>query len=282
MQSYLELEITFNEENYEKIYNRLYLEGITTILETSSVIKVYLPENDLTLAKKIKNDLLNIDKVPDKNIHLGKFENQDWNKEWEQTIEAVYIKDKIIIYPSWKKNDLKDTNDKIRIEIDPKMSFGTGHNETTQLILEMMCDYIDSNDKFVLDYGCGTGILAIAAIKLGAEKAVAIDIDNDAIENAAEYIKINGVDKQITLYDSDITHISETNFDVITANITSGVIIANLKNIYNKLKPGGKLFITGILDNERDELTQNLDAKNFIIEEVRDKGEWIAYYTVKK
>ena len=282
MQSYLELEIAFNEKNYDAIYNRLYLEGITTILEDNGIVKVYLPENNLTLAEKIKNDLIELDGINPNRINLAKFENHDWNKEWERTIEPVYIRDKIIIYPSWKKDELKKTEGKILIEIDPKMSFGTGHNETTQLILEMMCDYLTDDDKFILDYGSGTGILAIAGVKLTEGTAIAIDIDEDSIENAKDYIKINDASEIIKLYQSDITLINETNFDVITANITSGVIIPNLKNIYNKLKPNGKLFITGILKEEKDELTKHLEANNFKIHDIREKAEWAGIYSFKQ
>src|SRR4030095_3621070 len=142
MKSFLELEIICDNKNYETVYNRLYLDGIASILEAGGVIKVYLPENESTLAEKIKNNLVELDSIDPHKIVISKFENHHWNKEWEKTIEPVYIKDKIIIYPSWKKSMLLDAHDKILIEIDPKMSFGTGHNETTQLILEMMCDYI--------------------------------------------------------------------------------------------------------------------------------------------
>src|SRR3990170_4461932 len=107
MKVYYELEIVFNEVNYESIYNTLYMFNITSILEENG------------------------------NINVSKLDNLDWNKEWEKTIEPVNIKNKIIIYPSWKKNEIKKFGEKIFIEIDPKMSFGTGHNETTQLILEL-------------------------------------------------------------------------------------------------------------------------------------------------
>src|ERR1041384_4352979 len=159
--NYFEMEIAFNESNYEAIYNRLYLEGITAILEENGVLKIYVNSNEELQLERIKNDLINEDNINANSIQISKFDNQDWNREWEKTIEPVLIKDRIIIYPSWKKDSLKNTENKILIQIDPKMSFGTGHNETTQLILELMSDYIDSNEEFMLDFGCGTGILTI-------------------------------------------------------------------------------------------------------------------------
>jgi len=280
--SYFEMSIAFNESNSETIYNRLYMEGITTILEETGVLKIYLNSENEDKLHQIKKNLIETEIISETNIRISKFDNQDWNKEWEQTIEPVIIKDKIIIYPSWKKSSLKNTVNKILIQIDPKMSFGTGHNETTQLILELMSDYIAHNDKFMLDYGCGTGILAIAGIKLGVEKAIAIDIDEDAIENAKECFEQNNVDKYIILYQKDISQIDENSFDVISANITSNVIIPKLKDIYNKLKSNGKVFITGILVEEKVNLIHELKKNNFEIKDIRDKAEWTSFYAIKK
>jgi ribosomal protein L11 methyltransferase len=102
-------------------------------------------------------------------IKIEKFEDRNWNDEWEKSIQPVYIKDKIIIHSSWNKDSIVNPDGKILIEIDPKMSFGTGHNETTQVVLEMLCEYLMRNDKTMLDYGAGTAVLSIAAAKLGVE-----------------------------------------------------------------------------------------------------------------
>jgi ribosomal protein L11 methyltransferase len=278
---YYELEIAFNEKNYESIYNYLYISGITSILEDNGFIKISTGENDSVKLARIMDELVK-DKIVNKNdISLSRLNNMDWNKEWEKTIEPVYIKNRIIVYPSWKKNVLKQPEGKILIEIDPKMSFGTGHNDTTQLILELMSDHLMTRDKFMLDFGCGTAILAIAAVKLGIKKAVAIDIDEDSIMNAREYTKLNGTAGQIDLRKADITNISETGFDVIAANITSNVIIPSLPRIHCKLKKHGKLFVSGILKTERDEMAAELDKHEFEIEDIKNKSEWTSFYAVK-
>lgn len=281
--SYIELEIAFNESTYELIYNRLYLNGLTTILEENGTLKVYLPETDSPLADKIKNELTTADNIAEGCISIGRFENRDWNTEWEKTIEPVYILDKLVIYPSWKRDELDLSRGNIPIEIDPKMSFGTGHNETTQLILEQMSSFIDPiNDKYLLDFGSGTGILSIAAIKLGVESAVAIEIDDDSVINAAEYFELNGVSGSIVMHQADIAEITESGFDVVAANITSNVIIPNLGNIYSKLKPGGKLFVTGILKEETETLINELTKHNFLMKELKQRAEWSAFYTIKQ
>ena len=281
--SYIELEIAFNKSTYDLIYNRLYLNGLTTILEENGTLKVYLPAADEQLAGKIKSELTAIDGIAENNVHIGKFENKDWNTEWEKTIEPVYILDKLVIYPSWKIDELDLSKGNIPIQIDPKMSFGTGHNETTQLILEQMSMFITpESDKYLLDFGSGTGILSIAAIKLGVESAVAIEIDEDSIVNAVEYMSVNGVSGDIVLHQADIAEITETGFDVIAANITSNIIIPNLGNIYGKLKAGGKLFVTGILREETETLINELTKHNFLMKELKQRAEWSAFYAIKQ
>ncbi len=279
---YYELEIAFNKKNYESIYNRLYVSGIKNILEENGIIKVSLDESRQLDLQRIMKELVVLGITPKSDMTLTKLDNLNWNKEWEKTIEPVYIHDRIIIYPSWKKNLLRNTKGKILIEIDPKMSFGTGHNETTQIILELMCRHITGKDKYMLDFGCGTGILAIAGIKLGLAKALAIEIDEDSIENAAEYLKVNKVNAKIELVKADINEIEETGFDVIAANITSNIIIPNLPVIYDKLNDKGKVFLTGILFSEKVEVAVEMIKNNFEIEDVIDKEEWTSFYAIKK
>ena len=281
--NYIELEIAFNESTYDLIYNRLYINELNTILEENGVVKVYLPASDTFLAEKIKQELISEDGVPDGSISIGIFNNKDWNSEWEKTIEPVYILDKLVIFPSWKKDELDLTRGNIPIEIDPKMSFGTGHNETTQLILEQMSTWIEpKTDRYMLDFGSGTGILAIAAVKLGLEKVIANEIDDDSIANAIDYFALNNVTGNVTLYQCDLTKVAEYGFDVIAANITSNVIIPNLPLMNQKLKSGGKLFITGILREETESLLNELTKNNFQMRELKQRAEWAAFYAIKQ
>lgn len=280
---YIELEIAFSEATYDIIYNRLYTFGITSILEENGVLKIFFPPTEENTAEKIMFTLINEDDIHGDNISKNVFDNKDWNAEWEKTIEPVYILDKLVIYPSWKKDTLDLSKGNIPIEIDPKMSFGTGHNETTQLILEQMCTFIDPDtDKYLLDFGSGTGILSIAAVKLGVNSVVAIEIDDDSIQNAAEYFAVNSINEGITMFQKDISEISETGFDVIAANITSNIIIPNLPLMNSKLKTGGKIFITGILKEETETLINALTENNFMMEELKQRAEWSAFYAVKK
>lgn len=278
---YKEINISFNKKNYSAIYNTLYLNGIEKILEENGLIKIYYKSTEIKRIENIKNILIKSAHLRPKDITVELLPTEDWISEWKKSIEPVKIKDKILIYPSWKKHVIKSNNGKINIEIDPKMSFGTGHNDTTVLILELMVDYIGRRDKYLLDFGCGTGILAIAGIKLGLKNAVAIDTDADSIRDASEYIQNNGVNANIKLYKKDINEIKESQFDIIVCNIISSVILENLGTISSKLKNNGKLFLTGILNNERGKLIRAIGKNSFSIVEIRKKAEWLAFYCKK-
>jgi len=278
--NYFEITIPFNNENYDNIQNALYFTGIENILEEKGLLKIYVDENEKDLIEKIQSAVKEVGGTND--IKIEKFENKNWNDEWEKSIKPVYIKDKMVIHTSWNKNEIENSENKILIEIDPKMSFGTGHNETTQLVLELMCDYLDENDNTLLDYGTGTAVLSIAAAKLGVKKIEAIDIDMDSIENAKEYIELNNVKDYIHLDNCNISSVKQTEFDVIAANIIRSVIVSNLTHIYAKLKTGGKLFISGVLVEEEQQLTDELKKIDFEIIDVRKKAEWMGLYVRKK
>lgn len=276
-----EVHINFSKENYDQLYNALYYDGIENILEEDGVLKIYFDTTELKNITSLKNSLLEDKIIKKKDFEIIETQNQNWNEEWEKTIEPVYIKDKIIVYPSWKKDSLQNAEDKILIEIDPKMSFGTGHNETTQLVLELMSDYIKGDEEKLLDFGCGTGVLTIAGLKLGVKKAIAIDIDNDSIENAKEYFSKNSVSKKVKLLKSGIHNLDDDSFDVICANIIRSVIIENIEHITNKINPKGKLFLSGILSSEDQEILEYLTQYEFDVMDIVIKSEWIGIYAVK-
>jgi ribosomal protein L11 methyltransferase len=277
----IEIQISYNRSGYDNLIMELYQAGIENLLEEEGSLKFYLPLQEESRIEEIKGSLILKGIIPGENILWKKFENRNWNKEWEKSIQPVYISNKIIVYPSWKKDELIDPSGKLLIEIDPKMSFGTGHNETTQLMLEMMVEYIDKSCSSLLDFGSGTGILAIAAAKMGLNKIIAIDTDEDSIENALEYFDRNNVSDKIILYKNDIIEISESGFDVICANIISSVISSRIDTIYNKLNASGKLFISGILAEEAG-LIKEILSKNFNIRNIRQSSEWLGVFAEKK
>ncbi|TRZ66788.1 50S ribosomal protein L11 methyltransferase [bacterium] len=281
MNQYLELKINITDKNSSHAYNILYKNGITSILEDNNSLIIDLPANQKNLLDFIIKELK--EKGFKKNdINRNVLNNKNWNKEWEKTIDPIFIKNRIIIYPSWKKKSLSKYKDRILIQIDPKMSFGTGHNETTQLVLDMMCDYFDTKDKYMLDYGSGTGILSIAAVKMGVSKVVALELDEDSINNSKENFNINNASKTIKIYQKNINSIRERGFDIICANIISSVIIDNFHYINASLKSGGKLFLSGILSEEKAKISKVIKSNKFNITEIREKAEWLGIFAIKK
>lgn len=267
-----------NPKYFDNLIANLFLIGITSFEEKDGSIDLYVkPEEVSEIIKSVSTNFSGstID------ILVEEIEDRNWNDEWQKSIEPIIISNKLVVYPTWKKEEVKKYKGYIKIQIDPKMAFGTGHNETTQLVLEQMLKYLTKKDKYLFDFGCGTGILAIAGIKLGIQKAVADDIDEDSIDNAVENLKLNKVSNKIKLYQNSISCIKEKNFDVICANIISSVIKENLELMYLKLKPKGKLFLSGVLREEERNLKSHLKKKGFGVIEVIRKSEWIGVYALK-
>ncbi|MCX7833835.1 MAG: 50S ribosomal protein L11 methyltransferase [Ignavibacteria bacterium] len=280
MDKYKKITIKTDNCNIESICNQLYLFGTESILEEKNKLIFYIEENLLHSFKDFASKLKN--KFPNIIIKIENFTDTNWDRKWKSTIEPVYIKNKIVIYPSWKKNKIKTKKGFIKIQIDPKMSFGTGHNETTQLVLEMMLEYISPRDNFILDFGTGTGILAIAAAKLGVNEIIAIDNDIEAINNANENIKINRVSSKISLLYGSIESVKYSNFDVIFANITTETIKKYFKHIYTKLKSNGKLILSGILKEEKEDFKSFLLKKGMLVKEMKERSDWVCFYCLKK
>lgn len=276
--SYLEIEIQAPKEKFEEISALLYLAGIETILEEDTSLKFYLPEENWGTIENLDKDLLVNGFISEGDFKVRKFEDKNWNEEWEKSIQPVIVDDRFVIHTSWNRQTIGDTKGKILIEIDPKMAFGTGHNETTQLVLEMMSRYITGMEKKMLDYGCGTAVLAIGAIKLGLTQAIAIDIDPEAIENAEEYVEVNNVSEMVDLRIADISDIDEYGFDIICANIIRSVIEKNLHEIKRKLSPGGMFLISGVLIEEEKSIISSLIDAGFHIKKIIHKAEWIGVY----
>jgi ribosomal protein L11 methyltransferase len=200
--------------------------------------------------------------------------DRNWNEEWEKTIEAQTI-GKFFVKPTWQRAEAPDG--KILLEIDPKMAFGTGYHETTRLMLKLLPDIISGNE-LVLDAGTGTGILAIAAVKLGAEKAFAFDIDEWSITNTRENILLNGVDERVAVRKGSLEIIPKgSSYDVILANIERNTILEMLPQLHSLLKPNGKMLLSGLLDKDEQSIAKKLEQLDLKTREIRHENEWIAF-----
>lgn len=223
-------------------------------------------ENGKKELERLKNLLLEkIENFKFDQIHI---DNSNWEDEWKKSYTSFEIGNNILIKPSWE--DMPNTN-KIVIEIDPKMAFGTGTHETTKLCME----YVENEDlsgKDVLDIGCGSGILSILAKKLGATKVDACDIDQIAVDSTTDNAKINNV--EINSFYSDLFSNVDGKYDIIFANILAEIIAKMLVDADNYLNENGILILSGIINEREDFVKENLSSNGFEIIDVLRKGEW--------
>lgn len=198
---------------------------------------------------------------------------KNWNEEWERTIQPQTI-GKFFVHPTWSSSGA-DIGDKIELMIDPKMAFGTGYHATTRLMLEWLPEVIKENDE-VLDAGTGTGILAIAALKLGAGSAFGFDVDEWSETNAKENILLNEVDGlEVKLGSTEVIPDAKK-YDVILANINRNALIELLPELTLHLKEGGKLLLSGLLEEDEEVMLKQPAVKKLTHVNTRQLKEWIS------
>lgn len=215
-------------------------------------------------------------------ISLSETEDKDWINNWKTFFKPFRAADNIVIKPTWETYE-KENEDDILIEIDPGIAFGTGSHETTKLCIQALDKYVKKGDS-VLDVGCGSGILSIAALKLGAAHATAIDIDEVAVKVAAENMDVNHIPaSQYTLFDGDLITNSflkvkaGTGHDIVVANILADVIIPLTGVIRPHLKKGGLYITSGIINTKEEEVREALIANGFEILGVEYMKEWCCF-----
>lgn len=215
-------------------------------------------------------------------ISLSETEDTDWINNWKTFFKPFRAADNIVIKPTWETYE-KENEDDILIEIDPGIAFGTGSHETTKLCIQALDKYVKKGDS-VLDVGCGSGILSIAALKLGAAHATAIDIDEVAVKVAAENMEVNHIPaSQYTLFDGDLITNSflkvkaGTGHDIVVANILADVIIPLTGVIRPHLKKGGLYITSGIINTKEEEVREALIANGFEILGVEYMKEWCCF-----
>lgn len=196
---------------------------------------------------------------------------EDWRNNWKQYFNPTLVGEKLLIRPSWR--DDYDPQGRTVLNIDPGLAFGTGNHETTRLCLEMIEKYINKGDT-VLDVGCGSGILAIGALLLGAESAVGVDIDPIAVTTAEENAKINNVSEKFQVVCGDLTEKVSGKYSLIAANIVADAIMMLSKGVKNFMTENTVYIMSGIIDLRAEEVISSLHSDFDIIEEHRENG-WV-------
>lgn len=252
--------------------------GYESFDETDSVVKAYIPEENYS--KSILQEL--IEEIPDEfgeiSWEILKIEQQNWNSEWERHFNPVLIYNTVLIRASFHKNLPQYP---FEIIIDPKMSFGTGHHSTTALMIKTMLGQ-DFTGKTVLDMGCGTGVLAILAKKLGAETITAVDIDEWAVSNAKENFQLNHI-TNYELIQSGAEALKGKTFDIILANINRNILVNDMPSYCASLNPGGLLLISGVYQTDLEHVRYAAEQQKLTYRNHIEKNAWIcAQFTNEK
>jgi len=242
--------------------------------ERDDMMIAYIPEDecDEQTIKEIKET---IDRFG-VSFEIETIQPQNWNALWESSFEPVIVDDFCAVRA--------DFHDKIAgvehdIVINPKMAFGTGHHETTYMMMNAMRS-MDHEGKSVFDYGCGTGVLAILASKLGANQIDAIDIEEESYENTIENCEINAV-SNVTTQCSDLPSFEAKVYDIILANINRNVLLASADDLYSRLSADGTILLSGILEEDHDLVADCYIRAGFDIKETFSRGYWKCIYLTR-
>lgn len=238
-----------------------------------ALIHVYIsPENNPLEAIAFLRQRFDCVKIKNK-ISTQSCKMEDYINNWKKYFKPVPIGDTLSICPSWEKCNVNSSNRTI-LQLDPGLAFGTGTHETTRLCLELLEKYINSNVN-VLDVGCGSGILSIASILLGAESVTGVDIDELAVKTALENAKINNVNNKFNAVCGNLTEKISGKFDIIVANIVADVIIELNKSIKNYMNENSIYLMSGIIESYKDKVLQSLEA-DFNILDLKTENGWVA------
>ena len=205
--------------------------------------------------------------------NINKVEDQDWNAVWEeQGFEPIDIDHRVVVYDAKGEVPQHDAC-AVMIGIDARQAFGTGTHETTQMIIASLLD-MQLEGKSVLDCGCGTGILSIAAAKCGATHCVGYDIDEWSVDNSRHNAQLNGVDMQVLLGDASVTATLNEKFDVVLANINRNILLADMPAFVGVMKEGGALILSGFYPSDAAMLCDKAAALGLTLTAQKNNGDW--------
>lgn len=270
---YIEDYSNLETETEEITHSSLIDESLLSKNRDLAWIHIYVPEEEnATESIAFLQERLTVSRIEHK-ISINACKVDEYINNWKQYFNPICVGNRLVISPSWKKPDAQYSGRKI-LKIDPGLAFGTGSHETTQLCLEMLEKYLKPKDN-LLDIGCGSGILSIAAILLGANKATGVDIDELAIKTAKENAKINKISDKFIAICGDLIEKINGKFDIILANLVSDVIIRLNKTVKNYMYENSIYIMSGIIEIYRNDVMKSLES-NFEVVDIKNKNSWLA------
>jgi len=276
--SYIQIELRVGPDVIDRLVGLLSQLGFEGFWEDGALLRCYMQESrwDDRLRQEIESALrllLPSSAHPAPELRVQRIVDQNWNEQWERSIQPVRLTPDVIVAPTWQPCQPEPGT--LLLRIDPKMAFGTGYHESTRLAAALLRRYLTASMR-VLDLGTGTGILAILAVKSGASHAVAVDIDEWSFANASENALLNDCARSITVLQGGIEVVPGGSFDLILANIQLTVIAPLLAELRDRLVPGGILILSGLLKQESQEILGLLRGAGMKTLEERAEQDWIA------
>ncbi len=253
--------VVIEEETFKELKRTARAEGMRAFFSAMPALEL--------VKQTINNNLA----VPlELSYKLTPIEDKDWSEEWKKGWMPSKISEKIVICPTWREYEPK--NGEIIVNLDPGMAFGTGEHATTRLCVLAMEKYMPQNAELA-DVGCGSGILAICGIKLGAKSAVAVDNDETVIPVARDNATLNNVEDKIKFFTATSTNLIGKTYDFVCANILHNVLNEIMLELKMLLKPGAKLALSGILDEKENIVLDAIERENLKLVERMTIGHWV-------
>ncbi len=269
---YIEDYSHLNEEVEEVAHIDLIDEDLLKKDRTKSIVHVYIsPEDNPAEAISFLTERYAAAGIKNK-IETGACVQEDWINNWKKYFHPINVGKRLLIRPDWEK--VENPDGRVVLDLEPGIAFGTGTHETTRLCMQFLEDYVKPGCK-MLDVGCGSGILSVAGLLLGAGSAVGVDIDPLAVKTAKQNAERNHVAERFTGIDGSLTEKVDGQFNVVVANIVADVIIELTKDIEKYLAPGAVYIMSGIIDEREQDVQNALKGKFKILDRREEKG-WVA------
>lgn len=261
------------EQEVEEIANiNLIDEDLVAKDRSKGLIHIYIsPDENPNEAISFLTERFNSENIKHE-IKTDDCVQEDWINNWKKYFKPIEIGEKLLIRPTWE--DEYDARDRVVLHLEPGLAFGTGTHETTSLCLKMLEKYVEPNMS-VLDVGCGSGILSVASLLLGAGSAVGVDIDSLAVKTAEENADINNVAEKFTAICGNLTEKVSGKYNIVVANIVADIIIALTDDVTDYMDHDSLYIMSGIIDTRLDDVKLKLADRFDIIEEYTEKG-WCA------
>ena len=272
------------EENLHDDFGTIVELSPTDYPDVGVIVKGYINElnfDDETF-ERFKGELEQLGQ----NINIGEFfkietttiKDSDWENSWKDYFDILNIGEKFVIVPTWR--EYENNENKYVINIDPGMAFGTGGHETTSLCIKNLEKYVKPHDN-IIDVGCGSGILSIAASYLTDGEIKAVDLDKLAVDVSRENFALNNLENRIVVEEASLLTKETKKYNVIVANILAHIIELMLDDAYNLLEDGGYYITSGIIKDKKDELLEKMLERGFKLVEETSDNEWYSFVVTK-